>query len=182
MNFLTIEWPFYISGILIGFFPFLTLFFLNKEFGISSSFRHLCRFIPGTKKFSYFNYSMKEQSWNLRFSFGLIIGAILSSFLFQADTAKNFSPESIHELRSFGVSVFEGYIPSDLFPLDNAITVLILLFAGFMIGFGTRWANGCTSGHAITGLSKGQLSSLLAVIGFFAGGVLASYLIIPFIF
>lgn len=50
------------------------------------------------------------------------------------------------------------------------------------MGFGARWAGGCTSGHAISGLSNLQLPSLVAVLGFFAGGLLMTHLLFPLLF
>jgi len=55
----------------------------------------------------------------------------------------------------------------------------MLVGGGILIGFGTRWAGGCTSGHAISGLSNLQLPSLIAVIGFFIGGIIMTYFLLP---
>jgi len=59
---------------------------------------------------------------------------------------------------------------------------LVLAFGGLMVGFGSRYAGGCTSGHAISGLSDLQIQSLIAVAGFFIGGLLMTYFVLPLIF
>jgi uncharacterized membrane protein YedE/YeeE len=57
-----------------------------------------------------------------------------------------------------------------------------MVIGGFLVGFGTRYAGGCTSGHAISGLSNLQFASLIATIGFFAGGLIATHLLYPLLF
>ena len=77
------------------------------------------------------------------------------------------------------------YFPNEIFGVEAFLSIkgfLILLVSGVLIGFGTRYAGGCTSGHAITGLSSLQLPSLLAVIGFFIGGIIATWYLIPLLF
>ena len=59
---------------------------------------------------------------------------------------------------------------------------MVLAVGGFLVGFGTRYAGGCTSGHAISGLSNLQLPSLVAVIGFFIGGLVMTHLIFPYLY
>jgi uncharacterized protein len=172
------DWPFYVSGLLIGVFPFLTLYFLNKEFGISSSFRNICHYFPTAKKIEYFNFNLKDSIWNLKFALGVILAGIVSQFSFDIQSNETFTEISKIELQEYGLNTVSGYVPLDLFDASLG-SILILIIAGLFIGFGTRWADGCTSGHAITGLAKGQISSLVAVIGFFLGGVLASYFILP---
>jgi uncharacterized membrane protein YedE/YeeE len=66
--------------------------------------------------------------------------------------------------------------------MSSAKGLLLLLLGGFLIGFGTPYAGGCTSGHAITGLSNLQIPSLIAVIGFFLGGLVMAHFLIPLIF
>ena len=180
MDWIFSEWPFYVSGVFIGLFPFLTLYFMNKEFGISSSFKNICHFLPKAKKIDYFNFNIKDTSWNLKFALGILIAGIVSQFTFDVQSDESFTEISKMELQEFGLNTVSGYVPFDLF--DTSLgSIVILIIAGLFIGFGTRWADGCTSGHAITGLAKGQSSSLVAVIGFFLGGVLASYFLLPFL-
>ena len=59
--------------------------------------------------------------------------------------------------------------------------VVVLIGGGFLVGFGTAWAGGCTSGHAISGLANFQLPSLVAVLGFFAGGLVGTWLLLPWL-
>lgn len=56
-----------------------------------------------------------------------------------------------------------------------------MVIGGFLVGFGTAYAGGCTSGHAIAGLADRQAASLLAVCGFFAGGLTCTYLVLPLV-
>ena len=79
----------------------------------------------------------------------------------------------------------QSYLPAEIFSEESIFSLkgfYILIVAGFMIGFGTRYAGGCTSGHAITGLSSLQFPSLLAVIGFFIGGLIMTWFLLPLIF
>ena len=81
-----------------------------------------------------------------------------------------------------GMETFEGLAPAQFFSWEGLATVpgfVMVVFGGFLVGFGARYAGGCTSGHAISGLANLQLPSLLAVAGFFAGGLLATWLILP---
>ena len=83
-----------------------------------------------------------------------------------------------------GISDFSSYMPSDLFGWHSLLSVKGLIFVvlgGFLVGFGTRYANGCTSGHAITGISNLQWSSLVATCCFMLGGISTTWFIIPFI-
>jgi uncharacterized membrane protein YedE/YeeE len=77
-----------------------------------------------------------------------------------------------------------SYLPEELFSIQALMqpkVLLILSIGGFLVGFGARYAGGCTSGHAISGLSNLQLVSLYAVIGFFIGGLFMNHLLLPYI-
>ena len=88
-------------------------------------------------------------------------------------------------LTTLGISVDGGLAPNTIFSWGGLFTLkgfLLMVFGGFLVGFGTRYAGGCTSGHAITGLSQIQLPSLIAVVGFFVGGLVSTHIVLPLIF
>lgn len=185
MNWILEPWPWYIAGPLIAFTMFLLLYF-GQRFGISSSFRHICSATGIGKKHEYFNYDWKAQRWNLLFVLGTIIGGFLTNqFLTPDDYVVAISPETVSDLNQLGIAHSKGLSPDQLFgtsALSNGLTWFILIIGGFMIGFGTRYAGGCTSGHAIAGLSGLQLPSLVATIGFFIGGLLMTHFLFPLMF
>ena len=86
------------------------------------------------------------------------------------------------DLAALGLRDLSGLVPRELFNWASLLTLrgaVILAGGGFLVGFGTAYAGGCTSGHAITGLADRQLPSLVAVLGFFAGGLAATWLLLP---
>lgn len=176
-------WPWYIAGPLIGLTVPTLLLIGNKSFGISSSLRHICAAcVPA--KIPFFQYNWKKEVWNLFFILGITIGAIFSvSFL------QNPDPIIIHddlrnELASYGITQIDGLVPEELFTWSNLLSLkgfLMMVLGGFLVGFGTRYAGGCTSGHAIMGLSTLQLPSLIATCCFMIGGFLMANFILPLI-
>ena len=177
-------WPWYVAGPIIGLFVPLLFIFGNKQFGISSSLRHTCATFA-SKTIPYFNYNWKNEGlWNLLFVGGVFIGGFLGGWVFANPEPIALSAATVNDLTALGVQDFEGFVPDDIFYWGNLLTwrgLFIILAGGFLIGFGARYADGCTSGHAITGLSNLQLGSLLAVIGFFAGGLIITHWILPLI-
>ena len=174
-------WPWYVAGPLIGFTVPVLLIAGNKAFGVSSSLRHICAAcIP--MNISFFKYDWKKEIWNLFFVGGILLGGIITWFFLSDPNPVIIDPGLATELASYGVTNTEGMVPKDLFNWENLLTVkgLILMVAGgFFVGFGTRYAGGCTSGHAIMGLSNLQLPSLIATISFMVGGFIVANLIIP---
>ena len=183
LEFIKQPWPWYIAGPMIAGIMFFMLFF-GRNFGVSANLRTLCT-IGGAGKFSdFFKFDWKGQVWNLMFVLGSIIGGyIASNFLSEANYQMELSSTVISEMKSMGISQpGKGYLPEELFGwqvLSSIKGILILVIGGFLVGFGARYAGGCTSGHAISGLSNLQVPSLIAVIGFFIGGLTMTYLIIP---
>jgi uncharacterized membrane protein YedE/YeeE len=178
-------WPWYVAGPLIALVMFLLLYF-GKSFGISDNLRTLCT-IAGGKKFSdYFNLDWKTKRWNLIFSVGAIIGGFIASRYLTKEKSIDLNPRTVEDLAALGFNnAGLEYLPPEIYSPENFMSVkglLVLIIGGFLVGFGTRYAGGCTSGHAISGLSNLQLPSLIAVIGFFAGGLAMVHLIFPFIF
>ena len=185
MDILLQPWPWYVSGPLISLILFL-FFYFGKSFGVSSNLETMCTIAGADKLSDYFKKDWKERDWALVFLVGLIIGGFISTYFLTPNGIDSINPETVKELETLGFSHQQNsYVPDELFSLDAILSVKgfsILLIAGILIGFGTRYADGCTSGHAITGLSNLQLPSLVAVIGFFIGGLIMIWLLFPLIF
>ena len=183
MKFFTEPWPWYVAGPIIGLFVPLLLLIGNKGFGISSSFRHLCAAcFPG--KIDFFKYNWKNESWQLFLALGIIIGGYLGYGILENPPLVNIDQNTKAELIELGIKDFTGFVPSDIFSwasFQGFEGWVFIVLGGFLVGFGTRYAGGCTSGHSITGMSNLQGASLIATISFFAGGLLVTHLIYPFI-
>jgi uncharacterized protein len=183
MNIFTQPWPWYIAGPLIGLMVPLLLLAGNKAFGISSTLRHICAACIPTKA-KFFNYDWKAESWNLIFALGMILGGFIAGYLLQNPNPIELSENAIADMNKLGVKNYSGLIPQDVFNFHELLTLrgfILMVIGGFFIGFGTRYAGGCTSGHAIMGLSNLQFPSLIATCCFFAGGLLMTWFILPYI-
>jgi uncharacterized membrane protein YedE/YeeE len=176
-------WPWYISGPLIALVMFLLLK-QGKDFGMSNNLRTMCSIAGAGKTSSFFRFDWKSQIWNLLVVLGSIIGGFIAHFYLSDGNAPNINSKTIADLQSLGIiDNLKGYMPERLFLFDGSLfQFLILSIGGLLIGFGTRYAGGCSSGHAISGLSNFQLPSLIAVIGFFIGGIIMIQFIFPLIF
>jgi len=176
-------WPWYVAGPLIGLMVPALLIFGNKSLGISSSLRHICAVcIPAG--ISFFKYDWKKEIWNLFFVFGVFLGGIITVYYLKNDASIVVNPRLVEDLSTYGIRDYSGLIPNELFSWGTLFTVrgfILMVVGGFLVGFGTRYAGGCTSGHAIMGLSNLQLSSLIATISFMVGGFIMANLILPFI-
>ncbi|MDN3593770.1 YeeE/YedE family protein [Zunongwangia endophytica] len=186
MNCILEPWPWYVSGPLIALTMFL-LIFMGRQFGMSSNLRTLCSMCGADKRADFFNFDWKSQQWNLLVLLGAIIGGFIANFYLNAESASvAISEETILDLNNLGFeSAGNAYLPTELFStavFSEPKTLVLLLVGGILIGFGARYAGGCTSGHAISGLSNLQLPSLIAVIGFFIGGLVMIHFIYPLIF
>jgi len=189
LEFIQQPWHWSISGIAIVLVMTLLLFF-GGEFGVSYNFKTLCTIGGAGKCFDFFDFDWKIQLWNLFFALGAIIGGFIAYYFLRSPEPVQIADTTIVHLQTLGVetpSEIEeglGYVPNELFSiaqLGNPKVLLFLSVGGFLIGFGTRYAGGCTSGHAISGLSNFQLPSFIAVVGFFIGGLLMTHLILPLI-
>jgi len=176
-------WPWYVAGPLIGLMVPLLLLVGNKSFGISSSLRHICAAcIPAN--ISFFKYNWKNEVWNLFFVAGILAGALVAVSFFTNPDPVVLNPKLVNELAGYGVTNRQGLIPADLFNWHSLLTIkgfILIVIGGFLVGFGTRYAGGCTSGHAIMGLSNLQLPSLVATISFMGGGFIVANFILPLI-
>lgn len=185
MEWLFKPWEWYISGPLIVLVMFLLLM-TGKKFGMSSNLRTLCTIGGAGNKTPFFNFDWKSERWNLIVAFGVIIGGFIAWSLLMETHAVQLNPEVVNELRNLGFeSAGTTYMPSELFSFsvfESIKSTLILIIGGFLVGFGARYAGGCTSGHAISGLSNLQLPSLIAVVGFFIGGLIMVHFLFPLIF
>ncbi len=145
-------WPWYISGPLIGLTVPLLLLLSGKSMGISSSFQYLCSAaVSRTRVGKSLTPVSSKDKWKFFFGLGMVLGGFIAAHLLSNEPMHLF-PENHHSVSGAAK----------------------LLLGGFLVGFGSRYAEGCTSGHAIFGLSSLQLASLVAVFGFFAGGLTAA--------
>ncbi|SHG48065.1 hypothetical protein SAMN05421866_0579 [Chryseobacterium oranimense] len=176
-------WPWYIAGPLIGLTVPVLLILGNKSFGISSSLRHICAAcIPAD--ISFFKYDWKKEWWNLFFVFGIFLGGIIASHFLINTGEISVNPKLKTELATYGITDFSNLIPVQLMNFASLLTwrgFITMVVGGFLVGFGTRYAGGCTSGHAIMGLSNLQWPSLVATVCFMAGGFLMANVILPII-
>ncbi len=174
-------WPWYISGPLIGLMVPVLLLLGNKSFGVSSSLRHICAAcIPAN--ISFFKYDWKKQTWNLFFVSGIIIGAYLSYNYLLADKSFLISEETKSTLFNMGITKTDGLLPKQIFSVSQLFTLkgfIFTIFGGFLVGFGTRYAGGCTSGHSIMGISNLQWPSVIATCFFMIGGFISTWLLLP---
>lgn len=183
MEWIFAPWPWYIAGPLIGLTVPALYLAGNKSFGISSTLRHLCAAcIPN--KVPFFQYDWKKETWNLLFATGIVIGALIASTWLRSGAELDLHPDLKQQLSTrYGISTFNELMPVEIFSisrLGELRTWIFSLLGGLFVGFGTRYAGGCTSGHAITGLSTLQWPSLVATITFMIAGVIASWYIVPF--
>lgn len=184
IDFISQSWSWYVSGPMIALVMFLLLW-AGGEFGVSSTLRSFCSIGGAGKKVAFFDYDWRNQIWNLVFVFGAVIGGYIASNFLQDPEPLQLASSTIEDLAELGIPFDGGIAPTHLFNWSSFATVqgfLVLVVGGFLVGFGTRWAGGCTSGHAISGLSNLQLPSLIAVIGFFIGGLAMTHLLFPIIF
>lgn len=176
-------WPWYVAGPLIGLTVPLLLILGNRTFGISSSLRHICAAcIPANIPF--FKYDWKKESWNLFFVAGVLVGGFIAFNYLSNNAPMEVNPKLAQEMAEYGITNYEGLIPKELFNWPALLTLkgfILMILGGFLVGFGTRYAGGCTSGHSIMGLSNLQWPSLVATCCFMAGGFIMANLILPII-
>ncbi len=185
MKFIFQTWHWAVSGFLIALIM-LTLNYFGKVFGMSSNLRSLCT-IAGADKYSdFFKFDWKSQRWNLIVVFGAMIGGFVAVNFMNDTSNVTINPKTIEQLQTMGIDAPNGkLLPNALFSneiFNSPKIIFILIIGGILIGFGSRYAGGCTSGHAIAGISNLQRQSLKAVIGFFIGGLIMAHVILPLIF
>ncbi|MGM0579692.1 MAG: YeeE/YedE family protein [Bacteroidota bacterium] len=182
LDWISQPWPWYVAGPLIALVMFSMLFF-GKSFGLSANLRTMCSILGAGKSCDFFDFDWKTQSWNLVFAAGLVLGGLISYLYLGYEPAANISETTFTDLKAFGIeNPGENVVPLEIFNWENLLSlqgIIFMVVGGFLVGFGTRYAGGCTSGHAISGLSDLQPASLLAVVGFFIGGLVMTYFILP---
>jgi uncharacterized membrane protein YedE/YeeE len=174
-------WPWYVAGPLMGLMVPLLLLIGNRAFGISSTLRHICAAcVPGRTPF--FRYDWKKELWSLTFAAGIVLGGVLGGIVFRNPAPVALSTAARDQLASMGVTDLTGLHPAELFTFQSLASprgLLLIVVGGFLVGFGTRYANGCTSGHSITGMASLNWPSFVATAAFFAGGLVMTWLILP---
>ncbi|MEM9859179.1 MAG: YeeE/YedE thiosulfate transporter family protein [Bacteroidota bacterium] len=182
MEFLSKPWPWYVAGPLITLTMILMLYF-GKQFGVSSTLRTMCAIGGAGKVAPFFKFDWRGQLWNIAFVIGGLLGGFIASSFLENPEAIQLNENTISDLTQLGIqSPGETYLPESIFSWSNLFSLKgfsMLVLGGILIGFGTRYAGGCTSGHAISGLSNLQLPSLIAVVGFFIGGILSIHFLLP---
>jgi len=183
MEFLKQPWPWYIAGPLIGLIVPILLLAGNKPFGISSSLKHICAAcIPAN--ISFFKYDWKKEAWNLFFAAGIVAGGFIAAHFLNGQHAVKLSADTTAILKHQGIKDFSGLLPNDIFSFRQLLTLrgfVFMVVGGFLVGFGTRWASGCTSGHSIMGIATLQWPSLVATCCFMIGGLVSTWFILPYL-
>jgi uncharacterized membrane protein YedE/YeeE len=183
-EFITQPWSWWFSGTMIAAIMFFLLYF-GQSFGFSANLRTICAAAGLGQKTKFFDFNWRSQIWNLFFLVGAIIGGFVAKQFLSTDLPVEISQATIHDLSKLGIAAPSSLQPIELFGIDAVGSLkgfLVLAVGGLMVGFGSRYAGGCTSGHAISGLSDLQVPSLIAVVGFFIGGLIMTFVILPLIF
>ena len=184
IEFISQPWPWYVAGPMIALVMFLLLYFGNN-FGVSANLTTVCSIAGAGKVADFFSFDWTKRLWNLVFVLGAVIGGYVASEYLTAEPGIDLAQPTVAALNELGVSQPGAeFIPSSIFSWSNLFTLkgmIILVGGGFLVGFGARYAGGCTSGHAISGISDLQIPSMIAVVGFFIGGLIMTYFLLPVI-
>ncbi len=176
-------WPWYTAGVLIGLTVPALLLLGNKHFGISSSLRHVCAAcFPA--RIPFFQYNWKRESWNLFFAGGILIGGFIATYFLNNPQPLVVANKTVAALHTLNIETDNQLMPASIFSTENLFSLKGLIFfvvGGFLVGFGTRYAGGCTSGHSIMGLSTLQWPSLIATCCFMAGGFFMVHVLYPWL-
>ena len=182
-EFISQPWPWYVAGPLIGLVLVLLQWIDNKPLAASSSYRHMCAAIFPAKV-PFLKYNWKAEIWNLVFVAGIFTGGFLATTILNHPSNIAISNETVQQLHSIGLKDTDGFAPLQLFSfaaLQTIPGIIVMVFGGFLIGFGSRYAGGCVSGHSMTGISDLQWTSMLATASIFAGGIFTAYILLPLI-
>ncbi len=184
-EYITQPWPWYVAGPLIALIMALLLL-SGRRFGVSSNFTTICTIAGAGKASDYFNIDWKANKWNLVFILGTIIGGFIAHYAMMPDPSVKLAAGTVEALKEMNFeSPGADFEPARIFTMkafSDWRAMLILIVGGFLVGFGARYADGCTSGHAISGLCNLQFPSLITVVGFFIGGLTMVWIILPALF
>ena len=183
LHFISQPWPWYVAGPLIGLIIVALQWIDNKPLAASSSYRHICAAIIPTG-IPFLKYNWKTEYWNLLFVAGIFIGGFLAANILRHPLNIAINHETTQQLQAIGLKDTTGFAPAQIFSFSALQTlpgIIIMVFGGFLIGFGSRYAGGCVSGHSMTGISDLQWTSVLATASIFAGGIFTSYILLPLI-
>jgi uncharacterized membrane protein YedE/YeeE len=153
-----------IAGAGIAAVTLTLLFVANRRLGISTGFEDACSLVLAQPYFRRRAVKSGRQ-WRLPLLGGLVLGGFLSAIL-----GGGWNP-------TWALGMFDEAIG-----LGPAGKIVWMFAAGLCIGFGTRMAGGCTSGHGIFGLSNFELPSLVTTLSFMAGGIVTSQLLYRVVF
>lgn len=183
LNWVSQPWPWYVAGPMIGLTVPILLIFGNRSFGISSSLRHVCAVcVPA--KIPFFQYNWREEIWNFMFVAGVFLGGVVAALFLSNPETIVVAESTQRDLRALGLTDFNNLLPAEIFSWEHLLSLkgfFFMVVGGFLVGFGTRYAGGCTSGHAIMGISNLQWPSVVATIFFMLGGLVMTHLLLPFI-
>ncbi|HXV14173.1 MAG TPA: YeeE/YedE thiosulfate transporter family protein [Candidatus Krumholzibacteria bacterium] len=177
-------WPWYVAGPIVGLMVPLALLIGNRRWGVSSSLRHLCAMASPIKP-AFLRYNWRSEAWSLFFVAGAVMGGFIGAHVIPNAPVPDVAPRTVAAIQSLGFESPRGLVPAEAFSFSQLATVrgfMMIVVGGFLVGFGTRYANGCTSGHSITGLALRELPSLVATIAFFIGGLIMTHVVFEWIF
>jgi uncharacterized protein len=163
------------------------LTWMGRSFGVSMAFKSMCAIAGAGKQSAFFKMDIKQEYWRLAFVFGGLTGGIIAGLFLRSPEPVAISQATVEYLSTIGIDypasddLGMGFVPTSLFNFTSIKGLILALVGGFLVGFGARYGDGCTSGHAISGLAHLQLPSLITVIGFFIGGLLMTHLLFPLI-
>ena len=186
LGFINQPWHWSVSGVAIA-LTMGILIWMGRSFGVSTSFKAICAAAGAGKRFKFFDLNIKDEFWRLSFVVGALVGGFIASTFLSSPEPVDISASTIQYLSTLGIAYPEsdalgaGFMPTTIFNFSSVRGIILAVLGGFLVGFGARYGDGCTSGHAITGLSHLQLPSLITVIGFFIGGLLMTHFLFPFI-
>ena len=183
MDWLFVPWPWYVAGPIIGLFPALLLVLGNRLFGVSGVLRDSCAAVCPAG-LDVYRHDWRRGAWNMAFTAGILIGGVIAGWALANPEPVGIARATREALAALGVRDFTGLVPSDLFTWGAFETWrgwALLAGGGFLVGFGTAWAGGCTSGHGLSGIANLELASFIALVGFFAGGIAGTFLLLPWL-
>lgn len=183
-DFLTQPWPWYVSGPLLGLMIPLLLVLHNKMLGVSSTMQHMCTALIPTK-LEYFNYDWRKHTWTFWFGAGLVLSGLIGRLFLTGDVPVAISEATKQDFNALGLTDLSGLMPDQIFGIEHLFSLqgfIFMVLGGFLVGFGVRYAGGCTAGHGFMGVSMFNTSSIIALISFFAGGLLVTHFVFPYLF